>query len=500
MKRSCEGRLAALVCLLLANGACQRAETDRPKPGSHEPTKLCGLPFADPYQARIRPGPGVQGVEIPGAIGSFQVDNMGSAQPNSCSFELIGPGVKTGSVFSRYGPKDQARVAFALEAPGRMRVTYEIPQHSYGLISVEPPVEVPPDPNRFVRAGVEHRISGGVLLRFEDSRPLVRSLGPATRVDLKNPADEAAEVDFVVDNSSDRLSRVVLTGLANGRAKRISSLRIRVNGRLAAQGEASLVLEPRPLRRPWSFVFGGDVKQELGTFMQLLEQVRLKHDPLFMIGAGDYTRNSLPQELQAYLERTADVPFPIYPVKGNHELRAQGERHYARLFGPDRYAFTIDSALFVVLDSTAYEREGDLTGFALGADQLAWLDRTLSAHEGLPLKFVALHVPPQPLHGDSLRPDYPSNMLPSQAEKLIALATRHRVSYVLSGHAHLFARAAEHGTVYLVSGGGGAELYSHKQVPGFDIDTRKHLMVLTVTASGVDEQRVPLPRPAGHSK
>ncbi len=482
------------LCVLL--GGCPEERTTPDGPRAAPPTSLCGLPVDDLYQVRLL-GPAEEPViEVVGTVGSFRFDNMDSKQPRTCAFELRGPGVGPKTIFSRYGQKDADRVRLRPRAPGRVLVDYTVPGRSYGLVSVEPPVEPPPDAHRFAHAGIEFRVEGGALLRIDAGLARIRSLGPATRIGLANPGQTARGVDFLVDNTSDRLSRPVLTGLQAGRTRRVGKLGLRVTGTIPAGAEASLALEPRELTRPWSFVFGGDIKEHLGTFLQLLEQVRLKHDPLFMIGAGDYTRNSLPNELDAYFQRTSQLPFPIYPIKGNHELRAQGALHYPRMFGPDRFAFSVDGALFVLLDSTDYLRQGDTTGFSLGDDQLAWLDAQLTAHESAPLKFVGLHAPAHPLHGDSLRPDYPSNLLPSEAARLIALAKKHEVTYIISGHAHLYARAAKEGTIYLTSGGGGAKLYSHNRLPGFDIDTRKHLMVLTVTPAGVDEHRVWLPRQA----
>jgi len=70
------------------------------------------------------------------------------------------------------------------------------------------------------------------------------------------------------------------------------------------------------------------------------------------------------------------------------------------------------------------------------------------------------------------------------------LAKKHSVAYVLSGHAHLYARGEENGTVYLTSGGGGAKLYNYSKVKGFKFDTRSHLVVFHVTEDGIEEQVV----------
>ncbi len=71
---------------------------------------------------------------------------------------------------------------------------------------------------------------------------------------------------------------------------------------------------------------GADASNKVAVFEQLMKQVRAKADPLFMVAVGDYTRNSLLSEIEEFLRRTGNLPFPIYYVKGNHESRCQDGR------------------------------------------------------------------------------------------------------------------------------------------------------------------------------
>jgi len=434
-------------------------------------------------------------VRVAGSTGSFLIDNLDSDRDRACRFELQGPAVETNTLFTRYGEKDAGRVQIHAISPGRVRVDYPIPARSYGLISVEPQVEPPADPAAFEFEGLSYSVAAGAFLRIDQGQPRVRSLGPDTRIEVRNPTPDPRPVRFLVDNCSDRLSEPFLSGLAGGRLARQGKLAMQVTGQLSPGAMAVLALEPRPLSRPWSFIVGGDIKAELGIFLSLIEQVQLEHDPLFLVATGDYTRNSLPHELEAYFSRTETLPFPTYPVKANHEIRAQGQRHYPRMFGPAHYAVRVGGVLVAVIDATDYQERAGKMGFVIPEAQLTWLDTTLRANRALEYRMVALHPPPHPLHGESLRPEYPANLHPDDSARLRALAAEHQVRYVLSGHAHLFARKVEHGTVYLTSGGGGAKLYSYQRIAGFEIQTDHHLVVLQVGATSIDEHIVHLPRP-----
>ncbi len=168
---------------------------------------MCGLPFRDARNATLTREDDRPVVRIEGRIGSFTISNMDSGQPRTCSFDVSGESVSPNSIIFRYGRKDEGRVRVERLSPGRLRVTYPIPGRSYALVSIEPRVEAPADPVRFRAGGVDFRIAEGALLRHEDGNPRLRSLGPATLVEMNNPGDEPRTVRFVLDNTSDRLSR-----------------------------------------------------------------------------------------------------------------------------------------------------------------------------------------------------------------------------------------------------------------------------------------------------
>jgi 3',5'-cyclic AMP phosphodiesterase CpdA len=144
---------------------------------------------------------------------------------------------------------------------------------------------------------------------------------------------------------------------------------------------------------------------------------------------------------------------PFYPVPGNHDVALNGTlTNYLKHSGAPavHYSFDRGPLHFTMANSSL----GDLT-----ASELAWVDADLAA-SAKPVKIVVLHHPPfDPVGG--------SHILGKGASELMALATKHRVRYVLAGHIHEYAREMRDGVIYLVAGGAGAPLYPPPDKGGF---------------------------------
>jgi predicted phosphodiesterase len=450
--------------------------------------RICGLLLKEADGIRLKSeSPPV--LEATGFPASVRISNSDQTEPHTCTFELTGPQVRPEQLFFRFGPQE-AKVEVL--SKDRVRITYPIRFRSYGVVSLEPVATPPADPRNFEHAGLSFKVTGGMLLRIDSGTPRIRSLGPDTQVQIKNTGNDRRPLDLLVDNTSDRLSEAAMRGVGPGNVtlKRESPLALRLTGELQPGEETWLMLKPRSLRTPYSFIFGGDVKEQLEVFLALMKQVRAKADPLFMLAVGDYTRNSLPSEIDLFLKKTADLPFPIYYVKGNHESRCQGDAHYRRFFGPENFSFIIDRMLFVIMDTSASVH--DKRGYQVTAEAFQTAEQALAKHPDAPWKFLVLHAPPHPLHGPYLHADLNSNLSDQHGQRIRAMAEKNQVAYVLSGHAHLYARGAENGVVYLTSGGGGAILHNIGEVPGFSINTEKHLMLMHVTADGIEEEIITL--------
>ncbi len=135
--------------------------------------------------------------------------------------------------------------------------------------------------------------------------------------------------------------------------------------------------------------------------------------------------------------------FPLYFTPGNHDIwseasRRSYERHTRR---PAHYSFDFRDVHFTVLDNSETESLSDGEMQFLARDLERWRDR--------PIKMIFFHRPfwliPVMLGGD-----FP----------LHRLAVQYHVQYVVSGHAHRFARFENGGVTYLMVGSSGAHLRS----------------------------------------
>lgn len=126
-------------------------------------------------------------------------------------------------------------------------------------------------------------------------------------------------------------------------------------------------------------------------------------------------------------------------VWGNHDSRGDST---ATVLGASEgwYTWTAGRAEFFMLDSN---RVGD-------SAQQAWLEAELARSQA-PVKIAVFHHPPLTagLHEDSL------------AVRLswVPLFERHGVDLVLNGHNHGYEHSFQNGVHYVVTGGGGAQLY-----------------------------------------
>jgi hypothetical protein len=242
-----------------------------------------------------------------------------------------------------------------------------------------------------------------------------------------------------------------------------------VHYRVIAGSDVSgdLVLHPAPTPGAvLRFAVYGDVRGGHDVHARLVAAM-LDEAPALVLATGDMVlRGTDEADWQRFFEVTAPLlaQVPYYPVAGNHDMGQAGDerRRMNEIFllwpaPPERpawghwYAFDVAGVHFVMLDSNAFEHP----------EQLAWLERDLRAarKRGVRAIFAAVH------DGPYSRGTHRGNAY--AAEHYVPLLARHHVTLLFSGHDHLYQRGRAGGLDYMVSGGGGAPLYSVRcGVPG----------------------------------
>jgi len=197
------------------------------------------------------------------------------------------------------------------------------------------------------------------------------------------------------------------------------------------------------------FAVLGDSRNNPALYKQLLDRV-VADGNAFVIHTGDLVEHGTQGQFARFQALMADFSLPFYPVPGNHDRDLDGSlAPYLAMSGAPApyYSFDVETAHFTMVNSAS----GHLTH-----QELDWIDRDLSATKQR-VKFVALHHPP-------FDPDGTGHILHSGNDAFMALMRKHGVDYVFAGHIHAYSQAMRDGTVYVITGGGGAPLY-HEHHP-----------------------------------
>ncbi|MBL4634294.1 MAG: metallophosphoesterase family protein [Kofleriaceae bacterium] len=250
-----------------------------------------------------------------------------------------------------------------------------------------------------------------------------------------------------------RHHQVKLTGLSPGQV---------VHYQVVFAGGATEVLRfhvPPPREKVLHFAVYGDMRGGHRIHAQIVSALQAELID-FVIVTGDLVlRGSDEADWQRFFAVAQPLlaRLPFYPVAGNHDRGSSGDeaRRMKEIFvmwpGPTNrpagghwHSFEQSGVHFVMLDSNHYRN----------SDQLAWLEKDLKSarKRGVRAIFAAVHAGPysRGLHRGN-----------SYAEEHYApLLRKYGVSILFSGHDHLYQRGEVAGLPYMVSGGGGAPLYS----------------------------------------
>lgn len=185
--------------------------------------------------------------------------------------------------------------------------------------------------------------------------------------------------------------------------------------------------------------------------------------PEAIIVSGDipYSGESSADYAEFRLETTSwrAAKIPMFPAIGNHELRGDpkqcldnwwnefpqvhGKRWYMSEIGPKIAVLTVDSELQLTL----------------GSEQIKWVEQQLINLRPT-VRFVIFNLHHPPVADIETGAGATHNPRPNEiafADYLTTAPQSKRVRFIVnSGHIHNYERFFRDGTVYLVSGGGGA--------------------------------------------
>lgn len=224
---------------------------------------------------------------------------------------------------------------------------------------------------------------------------------------------------------------------------------------------------------------GGDkVYASLITQMDTYARQHKKGDrPLFALHTGDIVPHGTRSEWEHYARMRERLSLPMVYVRGNHELKsAEGPGNYLDLVGPLNWTFDFGGCRFIGLDNATHQ---------FSESSVEFLKRQLGAKKPAHV-FVAFHEPPHV--GRWVVHSVDSDSAGGRGGEVLAALTKYGASAVFLGHIHLFDEMELDGVPYIISGGGGAPLYS-----SYGFGKPEHgYVVVHVTPKAVSWDWVPL--------
>ena len=228
-----------------------------------------------------------------------------------------------------------------------------------------------------------------------------------------------------------------------------------LNGKAIARISASPT--PESLR----FAVMGDTQLALGETADAVHSLNRQAGLAFVVQVGDFTNYGMLDEYRETEDIMARLLAPHLVVVGGHDLLANGDLIYRRMFGPFNRSFITGSTKFVLLNANSLE--ADESG---SVPDLGWLAAELAPSPDFAQAVVVSHVAPD-------GPQFDRTLTEGYAA---ILAAGHAVLSI-HGHEHYF-RIGElfhDGVLYIVTD---------------RIDRRNYLLFTARPEGGFDFEKV----------
>ncbi|MFA5111463.1 MAG: metallophosphoesterase [Desulfobaccales bacterium] len=174
---------------------------------------------------------------------------------------------------------------------------------------------------------------------------------------------------------------------------------------------------------------GDDRRPEALALARAVAELRaLASPPDLVLLAGDLAHGGRPEALDLGKEILADLPAPVWAVRGEGDYGRHGAAAWARRFGEPRFSRTVQGVHLVGLNTTlAATRQGPV--FEIGAPQRRWLSEELAGLDpAAPLVIVS--------HAPLARLFQPWQQWTADAGEIAPLLARFKHVLCLHGHVH----------------------------------------------------------------
>ncbi len=240
----------------------------------------------------------------------------------------------------------------------------------------------------------------------------------------------------------------------------------------ALSGDNTFKTAAGPRQTTFGFAVLGDTRTNHHNHRLVVESI-IATRPDFYLHLGDMVGDgSSLAEWEAFfrIEEELLSHVPIFSSLGNHEFN---HRNYFDLFylpNNERwYSFDYGHAHFTCLQIDGF------SSYRQGSEQYFWLEEDLASTEQ-PWKFVFFHMPlySSGPHGGDLQ----------VRAALHPLFVRHGVDIVFNAHDHDYERSLVDGVTYVVTGGGGAELYGKRSENDESVYYESTLHFVSISIAG----------------
>lgn len=156
------------------------------------------------------------------------------------------------------------------------------------------------------------------------------------------------------------------------------------------------LLATQPPDDTLTIAFVGDSQRFYDELQQFINTVNEIPSVDLVLLAGDISDFGLLTEFKLVHQHLSKLNKPYIGVVGNHDVLANGEEVFERMFGPLNFSFIYDSVKFVVHNTNGKEYT---TG---NVPDIGWLRQALAHDDSVKYYIAVSHVPPFSADFDTL--------------------------------------------------------------------------------------------------